>query len=68
MENAPLVALKRKALTPAPIIVKKASEPSLGVKFVTAGVAACVADLVTFPLDTAKVRLQVGSAKEWLLS
>jgi len=30
----------------------------LGVKFVSAGMAACIADLVTFPLDTAKVRLQ----------
>lgn len=35
---------------------------SLGVKFVSAGLAACMADMVTFPLDTAKVRLQVGSA------
>ena len=25
----------------------------------TAGTAACIADIVTFPLDTAKVRLQV---------
>ena len=33
--------------------------PSLPVKLLTAGSAACVADLVTFPLDTAKVRLQV---------
>jgi len=34
-------------------------EPSLPVKLLTAGTAACVADLITFPLDTAKVRLQV---------
>jgi hypothetical protein len=34
-------------------------EPSLPVKLLTAGSAACVADLFTFPLDTAKVRLQV---------
>lgn len=34
-------------------------EPSLPVKLLTAGSAACVADLITFPLDTAKVRLQV---------
>jgi len=67
MENAPLLALKERALTPAPVIVKKASEPSLGVKFVTAGVAACIADLITFPLDTAKVRLQVGFLEEQLL-
>lgn len=33
--------------------------PSLKVRLLTAGSAACVADLVTFPLDTAKVRLQV---------
>ena len=38
---------------PAPI------KPGLGVQLVTAGTAACVADLFTFPLDTAKVRLQV---------
>ena len=35
------------------------SEPGLGVQLLTAGTAACVADLFTFPLDTAKVRLQV---------
>lgn len=34
-------------------------EPSLPVKLLTAGSAACVADLITFPLDTAKVRLQI---------
>jgi len=34
-------------------------EPSLPVKLLTAGSAACVADLFTFPLDTAKVRLQI---------
>lgn len=33
--------------------------PSAVVKFVGAGTAACIADLLTFPLDTAKVRLQV---------
>lgn len=33
--------------------------PSAAVKFVSAGTAACIADLLTFPLDTAKVRLQV---------
>lgn len=33
--------------------------PSAAVKFFGAGTAACVADLITFPLDTAKVRLQV---------
>ncbi|XP_015924992.1 dicarboxylate carrier UCP2 [Parasteatoda tepidariorum] len=34
-------------------------EPTVGVKFVSAGVAACVADMITFPLDVAKVRLQI---------
>ncbi|MGH0128469.1 UNVERIFIED_CONTAM: hypothetical protein FKN15_034927 [Acipenser sinensis] len=33
--------------------------PTPGVKFLSAGTAACIADLFTFPLDTAKVRLQV---------
>lgn len=33
--------------------------PTAAVKFIGAGAAACIADLVTFPLDTAKVRLQV---------
>lgn len=35
--------------------------PTAAVKFVGAGTAACIADLLTFPLDTAKVRLQVLS-------
>ena len=35
------------------------NELSLGAKLITAGTAACIADLVTFPLDTAKVRMQV---------
>lgn len=35
----------------------------MAVKIFSAGVAACVADVATFPLDTAKVRLQVGSAQ-----
>ncbi|XP_062561207.1 putative mitochondrial transporter UCP3 [Armigeres subalbatus] len=40
----------------------KREEPpqvSVAVKLLTAGTAACWADFVTFPLDTAKVRLQV---------
>lgn len=40
--------------------------PSAAVKFVGAGAAACVADLLTFPLDTAKVRLQVNESFIWL--
>lgn len=35
--------------------------PTMAVKLFSAGVAACVADAITFPLDTAKVRLQVAS-------
>lgn len=37
--------------------------PPLGVKMASAGAAACIADIVTFPLDTAKVRLQVSDAQ-----
>ncbi|KAF3847535.1 hypothetical protein F7725_020563 [Dissostichus mawsoni] len=38
--------------------------PSVAVKVFSAGAAGCVADLVTFPLDTAKVRLQIqGESK-----
>ncbi|XP_060119942.1 dicarboxylate carrier SLC25A8 [Heteronotia binoei] len=38
--------------------------PTATVKFIGAGTAACIADLVTFPLDTAKVRLQIqGESK-----
>ncbi|XP_077574395.1 mitochondrial brown fat uncoupling protein 1 [Stigmatopora nigra] len=33
--------------------------PPLAVKMASAGAAACIADMVTFPLDTAKVRLQI---------
>ncbi|XP_004382016.1 putative mitochondrial transporter UCP3 isoform X2 [Trichechus manatus latirostris] len=33
--------------------------PTTAVKFLGAGMAACFADLLTFPLDTAKVRLQI---------
>lgn len=35
--------------------------PTTAVKFLGAGTAACFADLLTFPLDTAKVRLQVSA-------
>lgn len=31
----------------------------LWMKLLSAGTAACIADLATFPLDTAKVRMQV---------
>jgi hypothetical protein len=36
-------------------------EPTVAVKFVSAGTAACIADVFTYPLDLAKVRLQVKS-------
>jgi len=35
------------------------NSPGLVVQLATAGTAACIADLFTFPLDTTKVRLQV---------
>ncbi|XP_026158436.1 mitochondrial brown fat uncoupling protein 1 isoform X2 [Mastacembelus armatus] len=38
--------------------------PPLGVKMASAGAAACIADIVTFPLDTAKVRLQIQGEKK----
>ncbi|NXX36924.1 UCP3 protein, partial [Nicator chloris] len=33
--------------------------PTATMKFISAGMAGCIADLCTFPLDTAKVRLQI---------
>ncbi|KAG7516177.1 hypothetical protein JOB18_024928 [Solea senegalensis] len=43
------------------MVARKAIDagPSAAVKFFGAGTAACIADLITFPLDTAKVRLQI---------
>jgi len=41
---------------------RKQATPSLGVQLLTAGSAACFADLITFPLDTVKVRQQVQSS------
>ncbi|XP_015670985.1 mitochondrial uncoupling protein 2-like [Protobothrops mucrosquamatus] len=38
--------------------------PTATVKFLGAGTAACIADLITFPLDTAKVRLQIQGEKK----
>ena len=63
----------RSAVTTAaskPISVRKVAasktqnKPGIGVELLTAGSAACVADLFTFPLDTAKVRLQVSQSGE----
>ena len=43
-----------------PVTPKKSpASPGFGVQLLTAGTAACIADLWTFPLDTVKVRLQV---------
>jgi len=44
------------------------SEPSVPIKLASTGMAACFADVVSFPFDTAKVRLQIqgegtGSAR-----
>lgn len=39
---------------------KVSTSPSFAEKMVSAGTAACVADIVTFPFDVAKVRLQVS--------
>nr|XP_031839447.1 mitochondrial uncoupling protein 2-like [Nomia melanderi] len=36
--------------------------------FLTAGTAACIADLMTFPLDTAKVRMQIAGESGALLA
>ena len=41
-----------------PAVAPKAA-PGLLVQLLTAGCAACVADVLTFPLDTIKVRLQI---------
>ncbi|XP_041653601.1 mitochondrial uncoupling protein 2-like [Cheilinus undulatus] len=42
--------------------------PTVAVKIFSAGAAGCVADLVTFPLDTAKVRLQIQGETKPLLA
>lgn len=39
------------------------SQPGVAVKFVSAGLAGCVAESVTIPFDTTKVRLQVQGEK-----
>jgi len=49
-------------------IKPKDAVPSAAVKFFGAGAAGCIADLITFPLDTAKVRLQVRSRRHSLTS
>ena len=39
------------------------AEPTLQVKMVSAGLAGCIGDVITFPLDVAKVRLQVRTER-----
>ena len=39
--------------------------PGLAVQLATAGVAACFADLITFPLDTTKVRRKRAVETLW---
>lgn len=46
---------------PDSTISSKFEKLSVPVKLLTAGSAACFADFASFPLDTAKVRLQVSS-------
>jgi len=45
--------------TVMPVKVPNKQTDGLLVQLTTAGVAACIADLFTFPLDTTKVRLQI---------
>lgn len=47
---------KNNEMAPAPPV----DNSPLGIKLLTAGTSGCVADIITFPLDTAKVRLQVN--------
>jgi len=40
---------------------RRGTTPGVAVKFVSAGLAGCVAETATIPIDTAKVRLQVST-------
>ena len=42
-----------------PVVKNRPVSIPLAVQLLTAGSAACIADIMTFPLDTVKVRLQV---------
>lgn len=49
--------------------MKQTEDLHIGLKLLTAGSAACIADLATFPLDTAKVRMQIaGEGRPLLLA
>ena len=60
-QHAPPIINKPAVSSQYPRIPKKstATGPGLGIQLLTAGTAACIADCLTFPLDTVKVRLQV---------
>ena len=77
MSPATAAAAQRLVDPPSPTtvsVVKKPKrkqqqqQPGLVAELLTAGTAACVADLFTFPLDTAKVRLQVGNQDKYILA
>ena len=46
---------------PAQVPKHQSRIPGIGMQLLTVGSAACFADLVTFPLDTVKVRQQIQS-------
>ena len=52
-----------KSISVRKVTSTRSNRPGIGVELLTAGSAACVADLFTFPLDTAKVRLQVSQTQ-----
>ena len=53
--NGPVV----KPAVPKPVVKNRPVTIPIAVQLLTAGSAACIADIMTFPLDTVKVRLQV---------
>ncbi|KAG1956039.1 mitochondrial uncoupling protein 2 isoform a [Pimephales promelas] len=63
--HSPVTPSDRKSLAAVSMVGLKPSDvpPPPAVKVLSAGMAGCIADLVTFPLDTAKVRLQIQGEK-----
>ena len=57
VQMAPRISHQAPAQVPKP----QSRIPGIGIQLLTAGSAACFADLVTFPLDTVKVRQQIQS-------
>lgn len=51
-----------------PSVAVVSEELPLGLKLLAAGTSASFADFTTFPLDTAKVRLQVSVYYHWSLA